>query len=112
MLAFAALILVHLAIAAGVLLEWDEVSQEWLHVAVIWLAIVALGSPTLEEGLQLSREIERYEDYRAAVFDARSQFDHARTNEERVHAMIEMERISFDEMRSFLRTASETSFLL
>jgi hypothetical protein len=83
-----------------------------LHVGVVWLAIVALASRTLEEGLQLSREIERYEDYRAAVFDARSQLGHALTNEERVHAMIGMERISFDEMRSFLRTPSETSFLL
>jgi hypothetical protein len=76
------------------------------------MALIALGARTLEEGLGLSREIERYEDYRASIFDTRERFDRAGNTDEKLRAMIDMERISFDEMRSFLRTARNASFVL
>jgi hypothetical protein len=79
---------------------------------MIWTALIALGARTLEEGLSVSREIERYEDYHAAVSDARDRFDRAKTLEEKLRAMMDMERISFEEMRTFLRTARDASFVL
>lgn len=110
--AFSALIALHVALIVGHFAGWLDVHRPLLHIAVIWTALIALGARTLVEGLGVSREIERYEDYRAAVFDARERFDRAKTAEEKLRAMMDMERISFEEMRTFLRTAREASFVL
>lgn len=85
-------------------------SRSLFHVGVVWLAF--LGARTLEEGFGVSREIERYEDYRTAVFDARERFRRAQTVQAKLRGIMDMERISFDEMRSFLRTNNESSFVL
>jgi hypothetical protein len=110
--AFGALVALHGGIVIGTLACWCAVRNPWLPVVSIWLALFALGVRTLEEGLRLSQEIERYEDYRAEVSDAFTRFDHASTTEDKLRVMMDMEQIAFDEMRSFLRTASESSFVL
>ena len=112
MLAFGALIALHIVLVVGHFVGWHGAHHPLLHVGVVWLALVALGARTLEEGFGLSREIERYEDYRAEVFDTRERFDRATTPEGKLRAMVDMERMSFDEMRSFLRTGKESSFVL
>jgi hypothetical protein len=84
----------------------------WLHVGVIWGAIVGLGVRTLEEGLQPEREIERYQQYRSAIRLIRDKFDNAATPAEKLQVMGDMERISFEEMRNFLRTAREARFII
>lgn len=111
-LAFGALIALHVVLVVGYFVGWHDVHRPVLHVGVVWLALIALGARALEEGFGLSREIERYEDYRAVVFDALERFDRARTAGDKLRVMMDMERISFDEMRSFLRAASEASFVL
>jgi hypothetical protein len=82
-----------------------------LHVSVIWLALLAIAVRTLEEGLTIPHDIERYREYRATVRDLLGQFDHAHTIEDKLMAMVEMEITAFEEMRSFLRTSHNATFI-
>ena len=109
--AFTLLVALHAALVVGHFAGWHALDSSLLHVGIVWLALIALGAKTLEVGFGLTREIERYEDYRAEVLDALQRFNRARTAAERLRAMMDMERISFDEMRSFLRAANESSFV-
>jgi hypothetical protein len=83
-----------------------------VHVIVIWIAIAALAVRALQEGLQPEREIERYRHYRAGVRALRDRFDEARSPLEKLEVMLEMERLSFDEFRNFLRSSSEARFII
>lgn len=106
------LALLHVVLLGGYLGTWGHFDIPRAHVVVILLALIALGGRTLEEGLGLAHEIERYEDYIAEASDALRHFDAATDDAGRLHAMIEMERASFNEMRSFLRMMNRSSFVL
>jgi hypothetical protein len=80
-----------------------------VHVWVIWIAIIVLGLRALQEGLQPGREIERY---RAGVRAVRERFDAAQSAAEKFQIMAEMERLSFDEYRNFLRSNDEARFVI
>jgi hypothetical protein len=89
--------------------------QPWektFDVLVICIAILALAVRALQEGLQPEREIERYRNYRAAVRAIRDRFDQATSCAAKIEVMREMERLSFDEARTFLRSAHEAQFIL
>jgi hypothetical protein len=99
------------SIAVGARIGWLE-SGINVHIVVIWIAILALGFRALQEGLQPEREIERYRHYRASLRAVRDRFDKAVSAAEIFEIMLEMERLSFDEMRNFLRSNNEARFLL
>jgi hypothetical protein len=83
-----------------------------IHIVVIWVAIAALAVRALQEGLQPEREIERYRHYRAGVRAVRDRFDQASSPAEKLEVMLEMERLSFDEFRNFLRSNNEARFVI
>jgi hypothetical protein len=83
-----------------------------IHVWVIWIAILVLALRALQEGLQPEREIERYRHYRAGVRAVRDRFKEAASAAEKLEIMREMERLSFDEFRNFLRSNHEARFVL
>jgi hypothetical protein len=83
-----------------------------IHIIVIWVAIAALAVRALQEGLQPEREIERYRHYRAGVRAVRDRFDEASSPAEKLEVMREMERLSFDEFRNFLRSSDEARFVI
>jgi len=86
-------------------------AQLIVHVSIIWLALVAIALRTLEEGLTIPHEIERYQEYRANVRNLLSQFDSAKNAKEKILVMFEMEVVVFEEMRSFLRTNHNATFV-
>jgi len=53
--------------------------------------------------------MERYQQYRSALRCIRDRFDNSATPAEKLQVMRDMERISFEEMRNFLRTAREAA---
>jgi hypothetical protein len=110
--AFSALVFVHVAIVGSNLVLQKPLDSPAVPAMVVMLALVALAAKTMQEGLALPREIERYEDYRAALRLLRDRFDRATSDADRVHVMVETERLSFEEMRSFLRAHHESSFVL
>jgi hypothetical protein len=83
-----------------------------VHVLIIWTVIVALAARTFEEGLQPTREVERYTAYRARLGRLLYHFDEAANVPERVRIMTEVERLVYQEMREFLKTNFEARFVL
>jgi hypothetical protein len=99
----------------AILLNLDSgsfpVSGIGAHWIAVWFAIAALGMRTLEDGLQPKRELERYQRYSISIQDIRERFD-AGTRQLKFELMIEMERLAFEEMRDFLRSAYEARFVM
>jgi len=107
----------HLAIAIGLSIpSWKGVAafarHPCVHVAALWCAIFALAIRALEEGLGVRDETERYRDYRSSVEVIRERFEQASDPKEKLRIMEEMERMSYDEMCSFLRDAHDTRFVM
>jgi hypothetical protein len=102
---------IHIWIAGGAVIPSGQVGH-WLHTAIMWLAIGALAVRALEEGLQPEREIERYRHYAAAVKAVRDRINEASSTQQKLEIMKEMERVSFDEMKIFLRSNNESRFVL
>jgi hypothetical protein len=108
----AALVALHIFIAMSVAINSAYTPPELLHVLVIWIAIIALAVGTLNEGLRPSREIDRYQDYRAATRGIRDRFNAAKSDAERLEVMKDLERLSFYEMREFLKIHNDAKFIL
>jgi hypothetical protein len=106
----------HFVIALSLLTpmrEWLAFAEgPWMHVFVVWTAIVALAARALEEGLQPTREVERYTRYRSLFARLLYHFDHTSVPAERLQIMREAERAVYQEMRVFLKTNHEARFVL
>lgn len=86
--------------------------QPVVHVMAIWCAIMALVIRAAEEGLGVQAETAGYRDYRAAVEAIRKRFAEASEPAEKFRLMEEMERLSYEEMCSFLRHTQATRFVM
>lgn len=84
----------------------------FLDTVIVGVALIALAARALEDGLKPQREVERYEQYRANIRVALSEFANATTAEEKARVMRHFERVSTEEMRTFLRTHSKAKYLL
>jgi len=83
----------------------------WVHVLIVWTAICALTARALEEGLQPTREQERYRRYRSVLVRLRVRFDEV-SDAEKFQVMREIERTVYSEMVAFLKTNDEARFVL
>jgi hypothetical protein len=108
-----ALFAIHLWIAITLSVPWLKafdavVHNPWGHVVAIWCAIFALAIRAVEEGLGVRDETERYRDYRSSVDAIRKRFEQATDPAKKLRIMEEMERLSYEEMCSFLRNVYAT----
>jgi hypothetical protein len=110
----ALIVLFHLLMLGGPLVSEARlhILSPWIETGIIWTALIALAARALEDGLQPQREVERYEQYRAAVTVARSRFDAAADMQTRLEVMRAFERTSLEEMRVFLRTHAGARYVL
>jgi len=93
--------------------EWFAFAEApSVHVLVVWTAIAALAARALEEGLQPTREVERYTRYRSVLARLLFRFDHASEPAEKIKVMKETERAVYQEMRAFLKTNYEARFVI
>jgi hypothetical protein len=103
----------HLIIAFVLDTDWISIiDNPGIHVFVIWVAIIALATRACEEGLQPSREVERYREYLSSLLQLANQFRSAEKSSEKINVMKETERISYQEMRGFLATNKESRFII
>lgn len=65
--ALVALVLLHLGLLGSHLVGWHYWEGALAHVMIVWVALLAVAVKTLSEGFALTREVERYEEYRAVV---------------------------------------------
>ena len=86
--------------------------QLYVRTGAITIALIGAALRTIDTGLGLDREIERYNDYRGRTSQLCDRFKHAMDAKERLHLMEEMELASVDEMKGFLRTHHNTRFIL
>ena len=105
-------VLLHLILAAAIFGAWEGAPVGWLHIAGIWLAILALAVRTLDEGLRPGAEVERYRAYRDSARNILERFDRAPSLAEALEPMREMEELSYDEMIAFLRSNKKASFAM
>jgi len=87
-------------------------SSAHVHVVILWLFVGIVAMRTLEEGLQPAREVERYTHYRSCMLSLLKRFDAAAEPQEKLAIMREAERASYQEMRGFLRTHNDASYIL
>jgi hypothetical protein len=102
----------HLAVAGLTVSGSSEALGSWLHIAAIWLAIIALAARTLDEGLRPGAEVERYRAYRDSTRNLLRRYDASRTMRDRWGVMAAMEELSYDEMASFLRSNQKATFAM
>ena len=87
-------------------------NSSWAHVGVVWSALVAIATKTLSDGLALTREIERYEEYLAVMSELARAFKEPGTDQHKWRLMVETEKASFEEMREFIRSNQEAIFIM
>ena len=106
------LVSAHVVMIVSFCLGSYDLTEAWSHMIAIWSAILALAMRILEEGFQPKRELERYERYHAAVQSILERFEETNSRSVRYQVMVEMERLSFQEMCDFLRSGSEARFVM
>jgi hypothetical protein len=109
------LVVMHVGVLAGALFPdsiFTVFHSRGAIVVIIWLALAALATRAIEQGLQPEREIERYQQYRSGVRAILERYDEATSQSAKIAIMREMERLAFDEMRNFLVTNERSSFVL
>ena len=113
----AGLLAIHLMLAFGITGEWileleAPINVHYMHVASIWLAVAALATRGLLEGLRPEEEISRYRDYKTSLLSLQERFDGAIDLPSKLGVITEVERLSVEETCSFLRTADEARFVI
>jgi hypothetical protein len=88
-----------------------EEVQLYTRIGAIVSALVGAALRTIQEGLALDQEIERYSDYRSRTFQLRDRFSRTTDVRERIHLMTELELAAVDELRGFLRTHHNARFV-
>jgi hypothetical protein len=104
------LFVIHLSIAIAFAIA--VIPSALVHVAAIWCAIFTLAIRAVDEGLGGRDEIERYCDYRASVEAISERFEKETDPVEKLQIMEDMERLSYEEMCSFLRNVHATRFVM
>ncbi len=113
LIVFAIHLAISISLSGAVPSGWLHIMNgEEVHVAIIWTAIIALTARTLEEGLQPTREAERYTHYKAGLGRLLYHFDHAPDPSTKLRIMMEVEHMVYAEMRGFLKTNDESKFVL
>ena len=110
LLCVALLLAIHIGSALIVTLVGEEISA-WLHLAAVWIAIIALAFRAIEEGLKPRAETERYRHYQAATRRILERFDVADVAG-KLQAAEDLEQAAFDEMVIFLRSSAEARFVM
>ncbi len=94
-------------------LPGPEENSSLLHVSALCLALVAVAARSLKEGFAITGDIERYEAYLADCCELRRQFTAENTSiDERFAIMVQMEQLAFEEMRDFIRSHLEATFVM
>jgi len=106
-----ALILSALLVCADLFAFSDPV-ELYLRTAAIVVAIFGAALRTIQEGLGLEGETERYREYRERVSRLYDLFKHTSDEKQRLKLMEEVEIASVQEMQDFLRIHQRARFVL
>jgi len=109
----AAIVLGHVAgLVAGESLLATALEHPALNSLAVCLAIIAVAIRTIEDGLGLKSDIDRYRDYASRMQRLLHDFDGTSGIRNRLRMMEECEQFCFEEMREFLVVHHQTKFVL
>ncbi|MFN7934583.1 MAG: hypothetical protein U0R19_14730 [Bryobacteraceae bacterium] len=80
-------------------------------ISAIVVALIGAALHSMQEGLGLERDIERYYDYQCRVVQLTARFQASAGNNEKIHLMQDLEMTSVEELIGFLRTHKHARFL-
>jgi hypothetical protein len=108
----AAIILGHVvALVAGNVPLAVVLEHTALNSLAVALAVVAIAVRTLEDGLAIRADIDRYQHYAGRIQGLLREFDASASIRSRLHVMRECEKLCFEEMREFLVAHHQTRFI-
>ncbi len=84
----------------------------YLGGATLGIAIVGVAFRTIQDGLGITKDIERYRDYRGKVRRLLLYFEETDDQHRKLRLMEDMEIAVVDELKGFLRTHREAAFVL
>jgi len=97
---------------AGSILDLEVFAAPLFSVGGVLIAFFALGARTVEDGLQPGVEVERMRQYRIALNRSHTRFKAAKTPQEKIEPIIDLENASYEEMLPFLKTNFEATFVM
>lgn len=109
---FCALLVLHVVVLVGLVAGWSWVALPGYHAVILATAVLAIALQKVKEGLRLEEELARYREYRIEMGELSRRFEQAADDDERFDVMMETERKSYAEMRQFLRSHHEATFVL
>ncbi|MCB2098482.1 MAG: hypothetical protein KDE05_12675 [Parvularculaceae bacterium] len=107
-----AILVLHGLVFVGALADVPAMKGPAIHVAAIWSAIIALAARTIEEGFQPETEVERLRQYRLSLRRIFERFSATEDPQEKLRAMTDLEKLSFEEMILFLRGNYEAQYVM
>jgi hypothetical protein len=84
----------------------------YLGIVALVVAVIGVALRTIQAGLGISKDIERYRDYRGKVHRLFSCFKETADQHKRLRMMEELELAAVDELKGFLRTHRDAAFVL
>jgi hypothetical protein len=83
-----------------------------LESVTLVIAIIAVALRTIQDGLGVTNDIERYRNYRGKIRRALLHFDTTRDPQTKLRLMEELELAAIDELRGFLRSHYDARFFV
>lgn len=90
----------------------SEVIETYLRTAAISVAILGAALRTIQDGLGLDGELDRYREYRERIARLLDRFKHSSDDQRRIRLMEDLEYASVEEMQDFLRVHQKARFVL
>ncbi len=107
-----AILVLHGLVFVGALANVGWMKGPVIHVGAIWAAIVALSARTIEEGFQPETEVERLRQYRLSLKRIHHRFTTVTDVDDKIRAMMDLEKLAFEEMILFLRGNYEAQYVM
>jgi hypothetical protein len=92
--------------------EFKPSLTPYLGITTLALAILGVALRTIQDGLGITKDIERYRDYRGKVRRSLLYFEETTDQHRKLQLMEEMEIAIVDELKGFLRTHRDAAFIL
>jgi hypothetical protein len=109
---FVGALLLSISIIGNRFFHFQPALDPYIGSGALIVAILGIAFRTVQDGLGVSADIERYRDYRGKIRRFILSFDETTDEHRRLRLMEEMELAVVDELRGFLRTHRAASFIL
>lgn len=112
LIAVFAIVALHVSVTLGVLTGIKELKSIYVHLATVLLALSALASRAVEDGLNPGEHLVRYAGYFSSIRYIALHYNRARTAKSKHDYAWQLEDAAFAEMVDFLASSSKARFVM